>query len=234
MKDLNFERSVELGSGSFGTVRTAKWRGADVAVKKLMATGVRRDAIRSLRKDLKLHCSLNHKFLVRLYAASTVKPELCLVMELARGGSLLSYLRAGNEPLKDALQVSFLYDIARGMQFLHSKSILHGDLRSTNVLVSSNDHLKLSDFGLLSTKKEISNLLDHGIGGRARWMSPEEINGNPPSELTDVYRYKESMKTPLSDRPPTHPPIVACFPFYLRKHPLPAVQTRLPCLIRYT
>ncbi|CAM9331098.1 unnamed protein product [Ectocarpus fasciculatus] len=188
-KDLDFDGSALLGSGGSGEVRTAKWNGADVAVKHLLASGIQRDSVRDLRKEIRLHSSLSFDFVAPLFAASTVAPHLCLVVELASGGSLQQYLHSGSDPLAHALQTAFLYDIARGMAFLHVKGILHRDLKSANVLMFANGRLKLCDFGLSKVKTDLSSRSTRGAVGTTQWMSPEEMDDSPANELTDVYSF---------------------------------------------
>lgn len=187
-KDLDFDGSALLGSGGFGEVRTAKWNGADVAVKHLLASGIRRDSVRDLRKEIRLHSSLSFDFVAPLYAACTIAPHLCLVVELASGGSLQQYLYSASDPLAHALQTAFLYDVARGMAFLHVKGILHRDLKSANVLMFASGRLKLCDFGLSKVKTDLSSRSTRGAVGTAQWMSPEEMEESPANEQTDVYR----------------------------------------------
>ncbi|CAN0184565.1 unnamed protein product, partial [Ectocarpus sp. 8 AP-2014] len=187
--DLDFEGSNILGSGAFGEVRTAKWNGANVAVKHLLVHGIHSDIVRALRKEVRLHSSLHFDHVVQLYAASTIPPHLCLVIELASGGSLWDYLHSSSEPLSHALQTAFLYDIALGMSFLHTKGILHRDLKSANVLMFENRRLKLCDFGLSKVKTEASSRSKTGPVGTAQWMSPEEMDESPANERTDVYSF---------------------------------------------
>lgn len=183
--ELDFEGSKLLGFGSFGKVRTARWRGAHVAVKDLTSNGIDSDDIRSLRKEMRLHASLHFEFVVHLYAASTVRPNFCLVMECAAEGSLERYLRSEKMPLAHPRQVAFLRDVACGMWFLHGKKILHRDLKSANVLIFAGFRLKLCDFGL-SKIKNSSSTANRGSVGTLQWMSPEEMNGKPATEQTDV------------------------------------------------
>ena len=186
-KDLGFEGSIRLGSGGFGEVRTAEWNGSEVAVKYLREDH-NRDLVRAIRKEIRTHASLRHDHVVQLYAASTIAPNLCMVMEYASEGSLWQYLHSARDPLAHPLQAAFLFDIARGMSFLHMKGILHRDLKSANVLVFANRRLKLCDFGLSKIKAESSSHSARGSVGTSQWMSPEEMDGSSATELTDVYR----------------------------------------------
>lgn len=191
--ELDLEGSTVLGSGAFGEVRTAKWNGADVAVKKALGVGLPDDVIRALKKEIRVHSSLRFDFVVQLYAASTAGPDLCLVLELASGGSLQQYLHSTREPLEYSLQTAFLYDIARGMSFLHLRGILHRDLKSAKVLMFSNNRLKLCDFGLSKVKTQLSSRSTVRVAGTMKWMSPEELNKKPATEQTDVYRWEMIM-----------------------------------------
>ncbi|CAB1111401.1 unnamed protein product [Ectocarpus sp. CCAP 1310/34] len=186
--DLDFEGSIRLGSGSFGVVTTAKWNGSDVAVKYLREDD-NRDLIRAIRKEIRTHASLRFDHVVQLYAASTIAPNLCMVMEYASEGSLWQYLHSTRKPLAHPLQTAFLFDIARGLMFLHNKGILHRDLKSANVLVFANRRLKLCDFGLSKVIEESSSRSKRGPVGTTAWMSPEAINGSAATQLTDVYSF---------------------------------------------
>ncbi|CAM9885399.1 unnamed protein product [Ectocarpus sp. 13 AM-2016] len=139
--------------------------------------------------EIRLHSSLSFDFVTPLYAASTIIPHLCLVVELASGGSLQQYLHSASDPLGHALQAAFLYDVARGMTFLHDKGILHRDLKSANVLMFTNGRLKLCDFGLSKVKTDLSSRTTRGAVGTTQWMSPEEMEGSSANELTDVYSF---------------------------------------------
>ncbi|CAM9651046.1 unnamed protein product, partial [Scytosiphon promiscuus] len=178
-----------LGSGGFGEVCTAKWKGADVAVKRLLGTGLPRESVHALRKEIRLHSSLHFEFVAQLYAASTITPHLCLVVELARRGSLQKYLHASSEPLPHPLQAALLHDVARGMLFLHDRGILHRDLKSANVLVFANDRLKLCDLGLSKAKNDLSSRSKRGPVGSLQWMSPEEMDNSSANERTDLYSF---------------------------------------------
>lgn len=125
-----------------------------------------------------------------MFAASTIAPHLCLVVELATGGSLQQCLHSSSEPLAHPLQTAFLYDIARGMSFLHLRGIPHRALKSANVLMFANGRLKLCDFGLSKVKTDLSSRSTRGAVGTTLWMSPEEMSGSPANERTDLYRWK--------------------------------------------
>lgn len=188
--DVQFQDGTSpLGSGAFSTVKLARWEGTRVAVKMMNDSSCASpDTIRTLRGEVRVHERLHHEFITHLFGACTMKPNLWLVMEHARKGSLDQYLRRGSSDLDPALQVAFLSDIASGMCFLHRRRILHRDLKSQNVLVFDQDRLKLCDFGL--AKVTGGSVASTGVGrGTVAWMAPEVLNNSVATENSDLYRW---------------------------------------------
>ncbi|KAH0622493.1 hypothetical protein JD844_024851 [Phrynosoma platyrhinos] len=135
-----------IGVGGFGKVYRAIWNGQEVAVKAarqdpdedIMATAA------SVRQEAKLFSMLKHPNIIELRGVSLQEPNLCLVMEFARGGPLNRAL-SGPSPTSSGshrgrripphILVNWAVQIARGMLYLHEEaivSILHRDLKSSN------------------------------------------------------------------------------------------------------
>lgn len=90
------------------------------------------------------HHRSQYDFVVRTLGACTVRPDLCVVQERA-STSLFDLLHktdvlSGSLPIQE--KAAMLYDVARGLQYLHIKRIVHGDLKSSNVLVFDDNRLK--------------------------------------------------------------------------------------------
>ncbi len=101
--------------------------------------------------------SLRHPNVVLLLAACPDPPRLAIVMEFVGGGSLYSHIYITKSPLETQDMIKLMIDISRGLQYLHSINILHRDLKSKNVLLSSsppNCQAKLCDFGLARIRLE--------------------------------------------------------------------------------
>lgn len=124
-----------IGIGGFGKVYRAVWRGSEVAVK-----AARRDpdedeaqTLESVRQEAKLFAMLNHPNIMALLGVCLLEPNLCLVMEYARGGSLNRALAGKRIP--PCTLVDWAVQIARGMYYLHNQAIvpiIHRDLKSSN------------------------------------------------------------------------------------------------------
>lgn len=128
-----------IGHGAYGNVHQSIWRGEDVAVK-LMASnpGDSEDAnINSIRKEAQLFWLLRHTNIIELKGVCLKSPNLCLVMEYARGGSLNNILARRSLP-PDVI-VDWATQISSGMKYLHEDArfhVVHRDLKSSN----SKDH----------------------------------------------------------------------------------------------
>lgn len=124
-----------IGVGGFGKVYRAVWQGSEVAVK-----AARRDpdedaeqTLESVRQEAKLFAMLNHPNIMALLGVCLLEPNLCLVMEYARGGPLNRALAGKRIP--PCTLVDWAVQIARGMLYLHSQAIvpiIHRDLKSSN------------------------------------------------------------------------------------------------------
>ncbi|XP_012539540.1 mitogen-activated protein kinase kinase kinase 11 isoform X2 [Monomorium pharaonis] len=186
-----------IGVGGFGKVYRGFWNKREVAVK-----AARQDAgeepsvtLENVRQEAKLFWLLKHENIVQLEGVCLKMPNMCLVMEYARGGSLNRVL-SGRKIRPDVL-VDWAIQIARGMDYLHNKapiSLIHRDLKSSNVLLSEpieNDDfqyktLKITDFGLA---REVYKTTRMSAAGTYAWMAPEVIKKSTFSKASDVWSY---------------------------------------------
>mmetsp|Transcript_300 Transcript_300/g.970 ORF Transcript_300/g.970 Transcript_300/m.970 type:complete len:698 (-) Transcript_300:277-2370(-) len=202
MTEISFdelELGPALGAGGFGVVHVARWHHALCAVKMVSNQKLSDSAIRQMREEVKLHEQLRFPFIVQLLGACTVKPNCCMVMELA-SGNLFGLLHEEREKLLPLnLRVSMLYDVARGMDYLHSRRVLHRDLKSLNLLIFQDRTVKICDFGLSRVKNECTLGASQRVG-TASWMAPEILDDSQMygrrklfTEKSDVYSFAMVM-----------------------------------------
>jgi mitogen-activated protein kinase kinase kinase 13 len=178
--NIKFEDIKELkwlGSGSQGVVFLGVYKGQEVAVKKVRHE--KETDIRHLRK-------LQHPNIVAFRGVCTQAPCYCVVMEYCSEGQLFDILRTGRE-IPPRLVFSWARQIAHGMHYLHSKKIIHRDLKSPNVLVADGDVVKISDFGTARELGENSTRMT--FAGTVSWMAPEVIRNEPCSEKVDIWSF---------------------------------------------
>jgi serine/threonine protein kinase/ABC-type phosphate transport system substrate-binding protein len=190
------EMAETLGTGGYGEVFRAKWRGTEVAVKMMAAKDnlLTRDMQRNFAEEVRVMTALRHPNVVLFMAACTKPPNMCIVMEFMGLGSLYELLHNELIPeLPIALKVKMAYQAAKGMHFLHSSGIVHRDLKSLNLLLDNKWNVKVSDFGLTKFKEESksSGASNTALQGSIHWTAPEVLNENPDVDfiLADVYSF---------------------------------------------
>jgi len=124
-----------IGMGGFGKVYRGIWHGTEVAVKAVLPEpgDAAIATVESVRREARLFWLLRHRNIIALRGACLTEPNLCLVMEYARGGSLNRVL-SGRMLAPDVL-VDWATQIANGMLYLHEEAklpLVHRDLKSSN------------------------------------------------------------------------------------------------------
>lgn len=185
----------QLGAGAFGTVFRGEWGGHTVAVKVLQtAYSSNSRELDSFRQEIAVLSGLRHPNIIAFLAACTISPDICIIEELAEGGSLHTKLHgpSGSEnrcrplSLTDAIQIAI--DVAQAMVYLHP-SIVHRDLKSQNVLLDSDGRAKVCDFGIAKFKDRTFVSTMNGQAGTPAYMAPELFDGVNATEKVDVYSY---------------------------------------------
>jgi serine/threonine protein kinase len=136
---------------------------------------------------------------VQFIGACTHSPNLCIVFEYMPGGSVFDWVRRHGPPRLPAL-LKMAAEVARGMDYLHRRRVVHRDLKAANLLLDDSGCVKIADFG-------VARLLDGGgvmtaETGTYRWMAPEVIEHTPYTEKADVYSYGVLLWELLTGRVP--------------------------------
>ncbi|XP_056647797.1 ribosomal protein S6 kinase 2 beta isoform X2 [Diorhabda carinulata] len=173
-----FELLKVLGEGSFGKVFLArKVVGTDAgtlyAMKVLKKATLRvRDRHRT-KMERNILVDVEHPFIVKLHYAFQTEGKLYLVLDFLRGGDLFS--RLSKEVMFTEEDVKFyLAELALALNHLHSLGIIYRDLKPENVLLDSDGHIALTDFGL--SKSPLEEGKAYSFCGTVEYMAPEVIN----------------------------------------------------------
>ncbi|CAK4281405.1 unnamed protein product [Aphanomyces euteiches] len=186
----NLQLQETIGLGVYGEVIKASYHSTPVVVKRMPRTAINERSIRIFREEIELMMHLRHPNIVQFIGASWSSPtNICFVMEHLQRGDLYAMLRNPKYNLawnKKLLQIAI--HAARGMAYLHSMDppIIHRDLKSMNIHVSSSYVAKISDFAL-SRERSVEETMS--ITGTPLWMAPEMIRGERYSEKADVYSF---------------------------------------------
>ena len=162
-----------IGQGGFGAVFQGKWKarkGEVVAVKKCTIAGTRENP--DIPREVQILNSVpEHPNIISFYAIAFNYPDIFIVTEFAEKGSLFNYLHKEKQVPTVDQSLAWALEVAQGMEHLHNHDVIHRDLKSANILLSSAMAAKVGDFG---TARYLSNTtVQTGIAGTARWMAPE-------------------------------------------------------------
>ncbi|XVF84682.1 hypothetical protein PTKIN_Ptkin17bG0057200 [Pterospermum kingtungense] len=188
IKNADVEEIQELGSGTFGTVYYAKWRGTDVAIKRIKEScfsgrlSEQERLTTEFWREAQILSKLHHPNVVAFYGVVTDGPggTMATVTEYMVNGSLRNALLKKDRALDRRRKLVIALDAAFGMEYLHLKNIVHFDLKCDNLLVNLRDPqrpiCKVGDFGLSRIKR--NTLVSGGVRGTLPWMAPELLNGS--------------------------------------------------------
>ncbi|CAH8357984.1 unnamed protein product [Eruca vesicaria subsp. sativa] len=200
IKNDDLEELKELGSGTFGTVYHGKWRGTDVAIKRIKSScfigrsSEQEKLISEFWHEAEILSKLHHPNVMAFYGIVKDGPggTLATVTEYMVNGSLRHVLLS-NRQIDRRKRLIIAMDAAFGMEYLHSKNVVHFDLKCDNLLVNLKDPArpicKVGDFGLSKIKR--NTLVSGGVRGTLPWMAPELLSGSSSkvSEKVDVFSF---------------------------------------------
>lgn len=178
----------ELGRGKFGTVFRCKEKGSGKTLAAKFVTTTRTEDRKDVEREVEIMKSLQHPRLLQLYDAfDDGTKEMCLVLELIEGGELFERVIDEDFILTEKVCAIFMRQICEGVQFMHSKSILHLDMKPENILCLSRtgNRIKLIDFGLarkLEPRKKLQVLF-----GTPEFVAPEVVNFEQIGYGTDMW-----------------------------------------------
>lgn len=198
-KDLHVKRRI--GSRSYGEVKEIIWMGENFAMRHMFTN------VEMFVQEISAMSKILHPNLIHAISSFVDKDrnECCLVMELMHK-DLRSFINENSSPRKRIpfsllRAVDFILQVAKGMEYLHAHDIIHGALKSSNVLVKVGPiegqiHLKISDFGLVKSNLLSSKYLSsQGDIPPCWWRAPEVQNIRPEDEAAaKVYPTKYTDK----------------------------------------
>ncbi|XP_011494581.1 PREDICTED: serine/threonine-protein kinase pelle [Ceratosolen solmsi marchali] len=195
----NWNKENILGKGGFGTVYKGIWKNTEVAIKKLEPRGSDYDESYTLQiaqsfREIRILNSLPHENILPLYAYSAGSKAPCLIYQCMKNGSLEDrlHLKHGYPALNWLQRQVIAKGTARGLQYLHTiheKPLIHGDIKSANILLDRNFEPKIGDFGLAKEGSSNDFLKVSKIQGTRPYLPEEYIFGRCLSTKIDTYSY---------------------------------------------
>lgn len=187
----DFTTENEIGKGAFGVVYKGQFNNQTVAIKMLkVANDFLSEAnVEDFKREANIHAGLQCEFIAKVLAICFEANNYALMMEFYPNGSLKSLLniKSGAE-LSWKLRYQLSLQISIALNYVHSKKIIHRDLKTDNILISNTSTAKLIDFGLAVVKDSAACTSDF-LEGTWGWYGPELEFEKPRyyDEHSDVY-----------------------------------------------
>jgi PAS domain S-box-containing protein len=146
----DYEIIKPVSKGAFGSVFLAKKKitGQYFAIKVLKkADMVAKNQVMNIKSERTILTQLDSPYVVKLFSTFQSKNHIYLVMEYLNGGDCAALLKAMGT-LSEEWSRQYVSEMIAGLEFLHHRDIVHRDLKPDNMLIDSNGHIKLTDFGL--------------------------------------------------------------------------------------
>ncbi|KAH0785041.1 TKL family protein kinase [Histomonas meleagridis] len=214
----------ETGSGISSVVYYGydKRNGQEVAIKQLKFKKLTGQKLQSFQRELSILATAEHPTLLK-FVGATATPPYWIVTEWMPNGNLYQDLHK-NHQLNETMRTIAMFDVARGMQFLHSRHIIHRDLKSLNVLLDRNGLTRIADFGF-SRRATKDDIMTRNVG-TPHWMAPELMNTESGYDnKIDVYAYAilcwELLTCQLPYQGLEHTQIIAMVMFNNMRPPFP-------------
>ncbi|KAM9215447.1 tyrosine-protein kinase JAK3 [Leptosomus discolor] len=186
-----------LGKGNFGSVELCRYdplgdsTGELVAVKKLQQDSAKE--LQDFEREIQILHSLQHDFIVQYRGVcySRGRRGLRLVMEYLPNGCLRDYLQKNQPRLDHRTLLLYAWQICKGMEYLGAQRCVHRDLASRNILVESETHVKIGDFGLAKLLPQDKDYYVVREPGQSPvfWYAPESLADNVFSRASDIWSF---------------------------------------------
>lgn len=212
-ENIPYMRGKLIGQGSFGSVYLAlhATTAEIMAVKQVelpSTEGTAADAkkntmVEALKREIGLLRELKHKNIVQYLGSSSESETLNIFLEYVPGGSITKMLADWGH-LNETIIRKYVGQILVGLAFLHSKDIIHRDIKGANILIDTKGTVKISDFGISKRVQDSKTLLSEtGTGGARRgrglaanrvslqgsvfWMAPEVVKQTAYTRKADIW-----------------------------------------------
>jgi non-specific serine/threonine protein kinase len=195
-----------LGAGAMGVVYAARDERLErvVALKRMSSLASDETARKRFWREARAAASVNHPNICQIYEIGDDRGELFIAMELLEGEPLVDRLRQGPMNVSHAVPIGL--EILAALSALHSRGIVHRDLKPSNVFLTPHG-VKLLDFGLARPEPDQTINPDAVLTragfvmGTPRYMSPEQITGEPVDARGDLFAAGAILFEMLAGRP---------------------------------
>ncbi|MCL2498182.1 MAG: protein kinase [Symbiobacteriaceae bacterium] len=186
--DERYEVLEKIGDGGMAVV----YRARDLLERRIVAVKILRqehlsdeDFIRRFRREAEASLRLHHPHLVEFYDVNAASEPYYLVMEYVDGVNLQQLISGEQLSYERILYIAL--QIIDGLSYAHANKIVHRDIKPQNILVASDDTVKITDFGIAVLVTTSTLVNTRNVIGSVHYLSPEQAKGEPITEQSDLY-----------------------------------------------
>ena len=182
----NYQVLHLIGEGCFGKVFKGrrKYTGEAVAMKFITTRGKTEKDLKNLRQEIAILKTLDHENIIRLIDAFETSSDFVVVTEFAHGE--LFEIFQDDKQLPETEIRTIAKQLIQALFYLHSNRVIHRDMKPQNILIGSNNVIKLCDFGFARAMSNKTMVLN-SVKGTPLYMAPELVQEQPYNHTADLW-----------------------------------------------
>ncbi|XP_067008377.1 serine/threonine-protein kinase 3 isoform X2 [Anabrus simplex] len=194
-----FDIICKLGEGSYGSVYKAlhKESGQVLAIKQVPVD----TDLQEIIKEISIMQQCDSPYVVKYYGSYFKNTDLWIVMEYCGAGSVSDIMRLRKKTLTEDEIATILCDTLKGLEYLHLRRKIHRDIKAGNILLNTEGHAKLADFGVAGQLTDTMAKRNTVIG-TPFWMAPEVIQEIGYDCVADIWSLGITALEMAEGKPP--------------------------------